>query len=196
MFTGLIQAIGSIQSKSAASTGTRFTIEAPGFAADIRPADSVAVNGVCLTVEEAAGGRLGATAVGETLHRTTLEGLTAGDRVHLEKAATPTTALGGHIVQGHVDGIGQVASLRRTGQDYLLSIRLPEAAWRLTVPKGSIAVDGVSLTIIDRRPGFVATMTIVPYTVEHTLIGKYRTGTPVNIETDIIGKYILQFMNQ
>ncbi len=196
MFTGIIQAIGSIQSKTATSNGARFTIAAPGFTTRIQPADSVAVNGVCLTAEEVADGRFNATAVGETLHRTTLDRLAAGNRVNLETAATPSTALGGHIVQGHVDGIGQVASFRRAGQDWLLSVRLPEEAWRLTVPKGSIAVDGVSLTIIDCRPGFEVTMTIVPFTVEHTLIGEYRTGMSVNIETDIIGKYIKQFLNQ
>jgi riboflavin synthase len=181
--------------KTAVSSGARFTIEAPGFTAGLQPADSVAVNGVCLTAEEVSGDRFSATAVGETLHRTTLTSMTSGISLNLEQAATPATALGGHIVQGHVDGIGQVVSFRRTGQDWLLVLKLPEEAWHLTVPKGSIAVDGVSLTIIDRRPGFEVTMTIVPFTVEHTLIGKYRTGTRVNIETDIIGKYIKQFLN-
>ncbi len=196
MFTGIIQATGRIEAKAATSGGTRFSISAPELSQNISPADSVAVNGVCLTAEEVEGGRFIVTAVGETLKRTTLNALAVGNDVNLECAATPDTALGGHIVQGHVDAIGQVVSFRRAGQDWLLSVRLPEDAFDLTVPKGSIAVDGVSLTIIDRLPGHVITITIVPFTFEHTLIGKYHTGTKVNIETDIIGKYVAQYLTR
>ncbi|NIM19629.1 MAG: riboflavin synthase [Candidatus Latescibacteria bacterium] len=194
MFTGIIQSVGNIETKSETAAGARLSIATPGFARDLAPGDSVSVNGVCLTVEEVAGDRFTVTAVGETLNRTTIKTLTPGSKVNLERAATPNTALGGHIVQGHVDCIGQVVSFRKTGQDWLLSIRLPAEAHSLTVPKGSIAIDGVSLTIIDRRPGNILTITIVPFTFENTVIGTYRSGTKVNIETDVIGKYVAQYL--
>jgi len=194
MFTGIIQAIGVIKTKSLIASGARFGISSPEFAGRISPSDSISVNGVCLTAEEVQSDMFSVTAVGETLNRTTLKDLTSQSLVNLECAVTPDTALGGHLVQGHVDGIGTVVSSRRMGQDWLLSIRLPEEAYRLTVAKGSIAVDGVSLTIIDRLPGNVITITVVPYTFEHTLIETYRTGNRVNIETDIIGKYVAHYL--
>jgi riboflavin synthase len=194
MFTGIIQAIGTIRAKSQIASGASIDISSPEFAVKISPSDSVSVNGVCLTVEEVQEARFTVTAVGETLNRTTLKDIGTQGKVNLECAVTPATALGGHLVQGHIDCIGTVVSSRRTGQDWLLSIRLPEEAYRLTVPKGSIAVDGVSLTIIDLLPGNVITITVVPYTFEHTLIETYRTGSRVNIETDIIGKYVAQYL--
>jgi riboflavin synthase len=194
MFTGIIQAIGIIKTKTQTSGGARLGISSPELSERISPSDSVSVNGVCLTAEKVNADLFTVTAVGETLSRTTLKHLEADSAVHLECAATPSTALGGHLVQGHVDCIGTVVSSRRTGQDWLLSIRLAEDAYRLTVAKGSIAVDGVSLTIIDRLPGNIVTITVVPYTYEHTLIGKYHPGIRVNIETDIIGKYVAQYL--
>jgi riboflavin synthase len=196
MFTGIIQATGIIKTKTPTSSGARLSIASSEFAERISPSDSVNVNGVCLTAEEIKGELFTVTAVGETLSRTTLKDLNVQSPINLECAVTPTTALGGHLVQGHVDCIGTVVSSRRTGQDWLLSIRLPEDAYHLTVPKGSIAVDGVSLTLIDRLPGNVITITVVPFTFEHTLIGKYRTGSRVNIETDIIGKYVAQYLTR
>jgi riboflavin synthase len=196
MFTGIIQAIGTVKTKMQTASGARFGISSPGFAQKVSPSDSAAVNGVCLTVEEVHAEHFTVTAVGETLNRTTLKDIGTQGRVNLECAVTPATALGGHLVQGHIDCIGTVVSSRRTGQDWLLSIRLPDEAYRLTVPKGSIAVDGVSLTIIDRLPGNVVTITVVPYTFEHTLIESYRTGSRVNIETDIIGKYVAQYLTR
>jgi riboflavin synthase len=194
MFTGIIQAIGTIKSKTQTASGARFGISSRELSEKVSPSDSVGVNGVCLTVEEVHEDYFTVTAVGETLSRTTLKDVGVEGKVNLECAVTPTTALGGHLVQGHIDCIGTVVSSRRMGQDWLLSVRLPEEAYRLTVPKGSVAVDGVSLTIIDRLPSNMITITVVPYTFEHTLIGKYRTGTRVNIETDIIGKYVAQYL--
>jgi riboflavin synthase len=196
MFTGIIQAIGTIKKKTQTASGARFGISSTEFAGKVSPSDSVSVNGVCLTVEDLDADHFTVTAVGETLNRTTLKDIGTQCKVNLECAVTPTTALGGHLVQGHIDCIGTVVSSRRTGQDWLLSVRLPEEAYRLTVPKGSIAIDGVSLTIIDRLPGNVITITVVPYTYEHTLIETYRTGSRVNIEVDIIGKYVAQYLNR
>jgi riboflavin synthase len=196
MFTGIIQAIGIIKTKKQTANGAQLIISAPEFSQRISPSDSVSVNGVCLTAEEIDGDLFTVTAVGETLGRTTLKDLNSQSPVNLECAVTPTTALGGHLVQGHVDCIGTVVSSRKMGQDWLLSIRLPEEAYSQTVAKGSIAVDGVSLTIIDRLPGNTITITVVPFTVENTLISKYRTGSRVNIETDIIGKYVAQYLTR
>lgn len=196
MFTGIIQKIGKIENKRIGADGAAFSVS--GLGGDYRLAlgDSVAVNGVCQTVEHVEADRFEFTAVGETLKRTTLDSLRLGTNVNLETAATAETALGGHIVQGHVDGIGTVKSFVRSGRDWLLSIRVPQDVFDLVVPKGSIAVDGVSLTVIDPKPGGVVSMTVVPFTLEHTIVGDYRPGTHVNIETDILGKYVIQYISR
>ena len=200
MFTGIIEVIGAIESARRIAAGTAFFIRAAEFADSIRPGDSVAVNGVCLTAERCEANGFNATAVGETLRRTTLGTARAGDRVNLERAATPNTALGGHLVQGHVDGIGRVKSFVRTGTkggaDWLLSIELPEEVYGYVVPKGSIAIDGISLTVVGQKPGRVITITIVPFTIEHTIVDSYRPGTNVNVEADIIGKYVKQYLER
>jgi riboflavin synthase len=200
MFTGIIEVTGSIESARRTADGTAFAIRAGKVAGSIRPGDSVAVNGVCLTAERCDEGGFTATAVGETLRRTTLGAARAGDRVNLERAATLETALGGHLVQGHVDGVGRVKSFVRAGAkgsaDRLLSIELPEDVYGYVVPKGSIAVDGISLTIVDVKPGRVITITIVPFTVEQTIAGAYRPGTAVNLEADIIGKYVREYLER
>jgi riboflavin synthase len=200
MFTGIIQTIGIVRSARRAEDGTVFGIEAPGFAESIRPGDSVAVNGVCLTAERCEGDGFSATAVGETLRRTTLGDARAGGKVNLELAATPETALGGHLVQGHVDGVGRVKSFARTsgkaGSDRLLAVELPGDVYGYVVPKGSIAIDGISLTVVDRKPGRIVTITVVPFTIERTIAGSYGPGTTVNVEADIIGKYVKEYLER
>jgi riboflavin synthase len=196
VFTGIIQETGAIESARKTAAGVSFTVRAKGFARTVRPGDSVAVNGVCLTAERTGDDSFVATAVGETLGRTTLGRARAGTRVNLELAATPDTALGGHIVQGHVDGTGRVKSFVRTGNDRLLSIELPEDVYQYTVPKGSIAIDGISLTVAGREPGRIVTITVVPFTVEHTIADGYRPGLVVNVEADIIGKYVKEYLTQ
>lgn len=196
MFTGIIQETGTIDSARKTTAGVSFTVRAKGFAKTVRPGDSVAVNGVCLTAERTGDDGFVATAVGETLGRTTLGAARAGTRVNLELAATPDTALGGHIVQGHVDGTGRVKSFVRSGNDRLLSIELSEDVYQYTVPKGSIAIDGISLTVASRRPGRIVTITVVPYTVDHTIADGYRPGAIVNVEADIIGKYVKEYLTQ
>ncbi len=194
MFTGIIQAIGTLVGRRATTSGVRFDFSAPGFSEELSPGDSVSVSGVCLTVEAVDTGLFVTTSVGETLRRTTLRDLVVGGRVNLERAATPSTALGGHFVQGHVDGVGRVISFARTDQDRLLSVRLPRDVFRLSVPKGSIAIDGVSLTVVEKRSPDIAVIAIVPFTLEHTVIGEYRAGRRVNVEADIIGKYIAEYI--
>jgi riboflavin synthase len=125
-----------------------------------------------------------------------MDGLRAGTRVNLEPSATPDTALGGHIVQGHVDGVGRVVSFEHAGQDRLLTVELPEEVYRVVVDKGSVAVDGVSLTVVKRLDAKRITITIIPFTLEHTVIGSYRAGRRVNLEADVIGKYVLEYVRR
>lgn len=196
MFTGIIQQIGTIGTARKTTDGISMTISAAGFTEFLRPGDSVAVNGVCLTAERCDANNFTATAVGETLEKTTLGKLLSGTRVNLEGAATPTTAMGGHLVQGHVDGIGKVKSFVKKGKDRLLTVALPEVVYGYMVPKGSITIDGISLTVVDQLPGRAITITIVPFTLEHTIAGSYRSGSEVNVEVDIIGKYVKHYLNQ
>ena len=192
--------MGNIQSARRSADGTVFTVRAAGVADSIRPGDSVAVNGVCLTAERCDADGFTATAVGETLRRTTLGAARAGDRVNLEQAATPDTALGGHLVQGHVDGVGRVKSFARTGvnagADRLLTIELPEEVYGYVVPKGSIAIDGISLTVVEQKPGRIITITVVPFTIERTIASTYGPGTTVNVEADIVGKYVKEYLER
>jgi len=200
VFTGIIETIGSIESAKRTADGTAFTVVAAGFTDTIRPGDSIAVNGVCLTAEHCGSGTFTATAVGETMARTTLGHARAGNAVNLETAATLDTALGGHLVQGHVDGVGRVKSFARTGgkagADRLLSIELSEDVFGYVVSKGSIAIDGISLTVVDTRPGRIITITVVPFTIERTIADSYGPGVQVNVEADIIGKYVKKYLER
>jgi riboflavin synthase len=196
MFTGIIRTMGTIESRESGEAGDTFAVAAPNLTADLSPGDSIAVNGVCQTVESAEGGQFTFTAVGETLKRTTLSALSAGSRVNLEPAATPQTALGGHIVQGHVDGVGVVRSFERIGKDHLLAVDVPAGVFACTVEKGSITIDGVSLTVVSVEPPGRVTITIIPFTMDETIIGKYEEGTRVNVEADIIGKYVKKYVEQ
>jgi len=198
VFTGIVEMIGEIEGARRGVAGTVFAVRAGAerFASSLKPGDSVAVNGVCLTVERTGPEHFEATAVGETLTRTTLGRARAGDRVNLERAATPTTALGGHIVQGHVDGVGRVQSFARNGLDRLLTVKLPADVYDYVVPKGAIAIDGVSLTVIERQPALRVTITMVPFTLERTIAAFYRSGTEVNVEVDVIGKYVRDYLTR
>lgn len=197
MFTGIVEAMGSVEAVERTEAGRRFVLGAePAFCGALRTGDSVSVNGVCLTVESRADDRFTVTAVGETLARTTMGDLTTGDRVNLEPAATPATALGGHLVQGHVDGVGVVRSFERQGEDRLLTIDMPETIGRFMVSKGSIAVDGVSLTVADIAAENRIVITIIPFTVSHTTIGRYGPGRRVNLEVDIIAKYVSHYVGR
>jgi riboflavin synthase len=194
MFTGIIQSIGKIKRVRRSTDGISFVVAASGSIGKISPGDSISINGVCQTVEQANEEEFTFTAVGETLRKTTMAGLSSGKLVNLEAAATLDTALGGHLVQGHVDGVGTVLSFLRLGKDRVLSIKLPPEIFEQVVPKGSIAVDGISLTVMETGVGNTVKVSIVPFTLQHTIIKDYRSGTKVNIETDIIGKYILAYL--
>ncbi len=188
MFTGLVQDIGRIEGVSREGQAAHFRI-ATHLGQDLRAGDSLAVNGVCLTVTEPASARVRATAVAETLERSTLGALRSGDKVHLEPALRLGDAVGGHIVQGHVDGIGQIETLEARGVSLELTVVAPEALMRYMVDKGSIAIDGASLTIARLGAGTL-TVALIPHTLESTTCQHRRAGQAVNLEVDVLGKYV------
>lgn len=190
MFTGLIEAIGTVRAVAPFSGGRRFEIEAPGIAQALHEGDSVACLGICLTVESSdrVRGRFTVAAVGETLARTTASRWRPGRRLHLERALSAGDRLGGHFVQGHIDATARVVAAGKRAGGFRLSIRLPRECARYVVAKGPIAIDGVSLTVA-RVTGGVCEMAIIPETLARTIIGSYRSGGQVNLEVDLMGKY-------
>lgn len=190
MFTGLIEETGVLLEARAFAGGRRLRVEAPGIAAMLQTGDSVACHGVCLTAEaiDARAGAFTAAAVEETLRRTTAGEWRRGTRLHLERALRADGRLGGHIVQGHVDGLGRVLSAERRGGGRRITLRLPAELARYIVAKGSLAVDGVSLTVGARR-GAVCELHLIPETLARTELGRLRPGARVNLEVDILAKY-------
>lgn len=188
MFTGLIEAVGVIRERTDVERGARLVVEAP-FASELAKGESVAVDGACLTAEDRDGETFRCTVVQTTLDRTTLGGFLRGRRVNLERALRAGDRIGGHFVQGHVDGVGEVLGLDSRGSTVLLRVRLPEAVERTTVERGSLAVDGVSLTVSRLEPG-VAEVALVPHTWEHTALDRLEPGATVNLEADLLGKYV------
>lgn len=193
MFTGLVEELGTIESVAANANGARIVVNAQLVASDISNGDSVAVNGVCLTALETETTSFAADVSPETLNKTTLGSLTAGSRVNLERAMLPITRLGGHIVQGHVDGRGTFRSARPEGEFWTVKIGFPIEMARYFVQKGSVAVEGISLTIatLDFDSFDIA---VIPKTWEMTNLSTLTPGDTVNLEADIIAKYIERMM--
>ncbi len=184
MFTGIVEEVGIIRYAS-----EKLIIEAKKVLEDMKVGDSIAVNGVCLTVVLLGRGCFSVELMPETARRTNLGKLRYGDKVNLERAVPVGGRFGGHFVQGHVDDIGKVVSVRRENQAIIMKIAFPERLMPYIVDKGFIAVDGVSLTVID--PGDTSfSVSLVGYTLEHTILGQKRSGDAVNLEVDIIGKYV------
>lgn len=193
MFTGLIRHVGRIESREAREGAMRFVIEAPGLEPELAAGDSVSVDGVCLTAAELQAGTLAVDAVPTTLGRTTLADFRPGRPVNLERAVRAGEPLGGHIVQGHVDGVGEVLEAAREAEALVLRIRLPGEVSQFTVDRGSLTVDGVSLTVAELSDG-VAKLAIIPYTLGHTNLGRLEAGARVNLEADVIGKYVARLL--
>lgn len=190
MFTGIVQGRGTVRALEPRGGDVRLRIDGGSLdLADLRAGDSVAVNGVCLTALEPEANAFSADVSLETLARTTLSDVRGGDRVNLELALLPTTRLGGHLVSGHVDGIGRVVDLRDAGRSRLLRIEVPAGLARYLAAKGSVCVDGVSLTI-NTVAGADFEINVIPHTLEQTVVGAYRRGTRVNIEVDLVARYI------
>ena len=185
MFTGIVEELGTVLARSA----DRLELRGQLVTKDVAPGDSVAVNGVCLTVVTVEGDIFTADVMAETWRRSSLGELRPGDPVNLERAATPTTRLGGHLVQGHVDGVGTIAA--RTPGDGWDTVRftVPAGLARYLVEKGSITVDGVSLTVVETGPDWF-TVGLIPTTLDRTTLGRKSVGAPVNLEVDVIAKYV------
>ena len=193
MFTGIIQQIGTVERVIPEGDARTFRIDAGTLAGKLSPKDSLAVDGVCLTVESVDGGLVRATAIRQTLAVTTLGDLVPGSRVNLEPAATAQSFLGGHLVQGHVDGVAVVRSVlpRETGREVVLE--LPAELMRYVIDKGSVALGGVSLTVAEKGERSVR-VALIPETLERTVLSGWKEGTRVNVETDPIGKYVENFL--
>lgn len=189
MFTGLIESLSPLRRIEPDGPGRRLTVAAPELLDGLKLGDSVAVNGACLTVIAIDGDTLAFQAGPETLQKTNLGELTPGGRVNLERSLRMGDRLGGHIVQGHVDGVGRIASRRREGEWELIWFSCPAALAEPMVPKGSVAVDGVSLTVVDvTSDGF--SVALIPHTLTHTTLGFKVAGATVNLETDLLAKYV------
>lgn len=195
MFTGIVEELGRVTRLEEKPGSTRFTVSAERVVADLGVGDSIAVNGACLTVVELGSRIFALEATPETLRRTNLGTLTEGSLVHLERALAANGRLGGHFVQGHVDAVGTVADLRPEGDSVVVTFSAPPEVMRYVVSKGSIAVDGVSLTVVDVLEDRF-TVALIPHTQEVTLLTKRGIGAPVNLEADILAKYVARISVQ
>jgi riboflavin synthase len=195
MFTGIVSAVGTIVKASSvvggrSSGGVALQIRAPFR--NVKRGESVAINGACLTVERVVRGGFAVRAVDTTLDRTLFGEYAAGCKVNLERAVRAGEPLGGHLVQGHVDGVATVEYVRQRGDAVLVGLLVPPEVREVCIPKGSITVDGVSLTVDDLPGGAVVQVSLIPFTREHTTLGELEPGARVHVESDVIGKYVRQ----
>ena len=194
MFTGIVEHTGFVESLERGPEGGRLKVRAPELAPGLQVGSSIAANGCCLTIVEANGDAFAADISSETLRRTSFAEMKSGARVNLERPLTAGKELGGHFVQGHVDGVGRVARLRSEGNNWWFSVRVPQELGRYIAVKGSIAVDGISLTVAGWQDGLVD-LAIIPFTYTHTNLPSLKVGDPVNIECDILAKYVERLMS-
>jgi riboflavin synthase len=196
MFTGIIEQIGEIQSLEKSADGGRLRVHLPDggeLASSLKVSDSIAVSGCCLTVVQCDGNSFEADLSGETLRRTSLGEKKPGQIVNIERPLAVGARLGGHFVQGHVDGVGRIAQIVPEGGNWWLSVGVPEPLQRYVAEKGSISIDGVSLTVARWQHG-VADIAVIPFTYDHTSIRQMTPGDAVNLETDILAKYVEQLI--
>ncbi|HKO03617.1 MAG TPA: riboflavin synthase [Candidatus Acidoferrales bacterium] len=189
MFTGIVERQGVIAAFERSENGGRLRVRVPEIASQLAVSASIAVNGCCLTVVECDAESFSADLSGETLRRTSFGELQEGALVNLERPLTAGKEFGGHFMQGHVDGVGRVTRLAPEGANWWLGVRVPEDLGRYVAMKGSIALDGISLTVAGWRDGVVETA-IIPYTYQHTNIARMTLGDAVNVECDILAKYV------
>jgi riboflavin synthase len=195
MFTGIVEELGEVVGVTPAADAARIAVRGPLVAADARHGDSIAVNGVCLTVVTVEGDTFTADVMAETLRRSALGGLARGDLVNLERAATLGSRLGGHLVQGHVDAVGTVAAREPAEHWEAVRFAVPSGLDRYLVEKGSVTVDGVSLTVVAVTPdGFE--VGLIPTTLAGTTLGTRKLGDPVNLEVDVIAKYVEKMVGE
>lgn len=189
MFTGIIEELGTIQTITTAHDGARIVVQAPTILADAGIGDSIAVNGVCLTVVEKTSGTFAADVSAETLRRTSLKQIKANSKVNLERPMTPSARFGGHIVQGHVDAMGEFVSAKAEGEGWIVRIGFPSQLGKYIVEKGSITVDGISLTVAALGDDWLE-IAVIPHTWKVTNLATLKPGDAVNLEVDIIAKYV------
>jgi riboflavin synthase len=193
VFTGIIEHIGTMESLDAREDGSRITIHAPSISASLAVSNSIAVNGCCLTVVSGDKERFSADLSGETLAKTSFRELKPGARVNLEQPLTAGKEFGGHFVLGHVDNVGRVTHLTAEGENWWLGVQVPEDFARHIVPKGSVTIDGISLTVARWR-NRIAEVAVIPYTYEHTNLRDRKPGDAVNLEGDVLGKYVERYL--
>jgi len=194
VFTGLIADLGAVEAVEETEDGARLRVSS-ALASELHEGDSVAVNGVCLTATQVEDGAFAADVVHETLRRSSIAALAPGDAVNLELALRATDRLGGHVVQGHVDGVGTVGDVRDEGFSRVVTIAVPEELERYLVEKGSVAVDGISLTVAS-LDGARFAVALVPETLERTTLGRAQPGAPVNLEVDVLAKHVERLMER
>lgn len=194
MFTGLITAVGQVQSAGGTAGGLDLTISAPFV--DLSEGESIAVDGACLTVQNRVAHGFTAHVIRTSLERTRFADYMPGQRVNLERAVRVGDRLGGHIVQGHVDGVGVVERIRQREDARLIDLRVPDDVARISVPLGSITVDGVSLTVNAKPESGVIQISLIPFTLQHTTLGERRVGDRVHLEADTIGKYVAALLDE
>jgi riboflavin synthase len=188
VFTGLVQDVGMVESVDSDADGARLRIST-SLGGEIAAGDSVAVSGVCLTATGADGGGFETEAMNQTLEVTALGGVEPGSRVNLELAMMASDRLGGHVVQGHVDGVGEIAAVEDDGSARRLRVELPDRLLRFAIERGSVTLDGVSLTIAVLGEGWIE-VSLVPETLQRTTLGEAAPGRTVNVECDVIAKYV------
>ena len=194
MFTGIIEEVGSIAAIERGSVSCRLHIKGERIFSDLKLGDSVAVNGVCLTAAEIGNHVFTADVMAETLRRSNLGSLTSGSEVNLERAMAADGRFGGHIVSGHIDGTGTISDMKREENAVWVTIQAPREILRLIVEKGSIAIDGISLTVADLGASFFK-VSIIPHTGEETILLRKHKGDIVNLENDIVGKYVERLLS-
>lgn len=194
MFTGIVEEIGTVRHMRRTGSGYNVALICNVVTQDTRLGDSIAVNGVCLTVTQLSNDGFTVGLSPETRNRTSLAHLNSGDMVNLERSVTPTTRLGGHFVQGHIDGTGQITSFRRDEDALWVTVKAGPGIMRYIVPKGYIALDGTSLTVVDVGEDWF-TVTLVAYTQQQIILPQKQVGDAVNIEVDVLGKYVEKMLN-
>jgi riboflavin synthase len=196
VFTGIIEELGTVASLDSRPVGARLRINCKEILGTLKQGGSIAVNGVCLTAVDLAPDSFSADLAPETLSRSNLGALVAGSRANLERPVTLATLFSGHIVQGHVDATGEILSLEPLGEGAWLKVKVPQELDRYLVHKGSIALDGISLTIAALEPGPAVGVAVIPHTLENTTLGRARAGGRVNIEVDVLAKHVEKLLKQ
>jgi riboflavin synthase len=196
MFSGIVEEIGVVEAASDVGNGRELVIAAQRVLDDLKPSDSINVDGVCQTVVALGRGNFKVQTIATTLSRTTLGEYRRGRKVNLERPIAAGARFGGHFVQGHVDGVGAVVSVKREGDMWLVRFSLPDTVEPFTILHGSIAVDGVSLTVNALPASATAEVALIPYTYEHTNLSRLAPGTRVNLEADMIGKYVARSLEE